>query len=146
MNEGEIRNAEKPHRVRGVVHMIALRSIVLVVLVVVAGASAQVLLKSGINAASANLGGDISDKAQLFGQLLHSPQIWLALFPYAAGLAVWMVALTQLPLNFAYSFQALTYVLVPVASVLWLSEPIPSPRWVGILVICVAIVIVGVTR
>jgi multidrug transporter EmrE-like cation transporter len=146
MKDGEIAVFDEPQRVRGAVNMIALRSIVLVILVVVAGASAQVLLKSGINAASANLGGDISDKSQLFRELLRSPQIWLALFLYAGGLAVWMVALTQLPLNFAYSFQALTYVLVPVASVLWLNEPIPGPRWVGILVICVGIVIVGITR
>ena len=55
-----------------------------------------------------------------------------------------MVA-TFLPLNIAQSFAAIQFIAVILASTLVLSEPIAIPRWIGIALIAIGIVIVGLT-
>ena len=124
--------------------MITIRSVLLVVMVVLAGACAQLLMKFGINSVSSE-SNSASDPLFLFRQLLRNPAVWAALMLYAGGLAAWMVALSRLSLSFAYSFQALTYFLVPLGSIWLLGEFISLLRWVGIGVICLGILIVAIS-
>ncbi len=130
------------------INLVTSGSLLLVVLVVLAGACAQVLMKVGLNAASMRYPTSTlpSDPLLFIGRLVHTPAIWAALFLYAAGLVVWMVALSRLPLSFAYSFQALTYLLVPLGSMWLLGEAISLTRWSGIVIICLGIVIVAISR
>ena len=125
--------------------MITIRSVLLVVMVVLAGACAQLLMKVGINSISPQ-SNSASDPLFFFWQLLRNPAIWAALMLYAVGLPAWMVALSRLPLSFAYSLQALTYFLVPLGSFWLLGESISLLRWVGIGVICLGILIVAISQ
>jgi len=59
---------------------------------------------------------------------------------YALGAVLWVAALSKLPLNVAYPFTALTFVLVYLASVFLLGERPPANAIVG-----VALVLVGLT-
>lgn len=80
------------------------------------------------------------------GQLLLTPTVWVALSMYAVGLVIWMLALRRVSLNFAYSFQALTYLLVPIGSIWVLGESVSLLRWGGIIVICLGICIVAISQ
>jgi drug/metabolite transporter (DMT)-like permease len=58
---------------------------------------------------------------------------------FAAG-ACWMLALQRLDVGFAYPFMALSFVLVPVGSVLLFGEPLPKVQMLAL-----ALIIAGVT-
>ncbi len=62
-------------------------------------------------------------------------------FLIAGLLYSWL--LRWVPLNVAQSFASLQFVAVILASALFLAEPIPPARWIGIAFILVGIVIVG---
>jgi drug/metabolite transporter (DMT)-like permease len=58
---------------------------------------------------------------------------------FAAG-ACWMLALQRLEIGFAYPFMALSFVLVPVGSMLLFGEPLPKVQMLAL-----ALIIAGVT-
>jgi drug/metabolite transporter (DMT)-like permease len=56
----------------------------------------------------------------------------------------WILAF--LPLNVAQSFTAAQFIAVILASAVFLSEPIPVARWLGIALIFVGILVVSLTE
>ena len=60
-----------------------------------------------------------------------------ALIIYGAGTLIWIYLLRSVPLNFAYAFMALTFVLVPILSFFLLEESITVRQLAGAaLIIC----------
>jgi multidrug transporter EmrE-like cation transporter len=125
--------------------MMPIKSVGIVLVVVLMGALAQLLMKTGVNSVTSQSTQEPISLLFLW-RLLNNLAIWAALFLYASGLAAWMLVLSRLPLNFAYSFQALTYFLVPLGASWFLGESIPLLRWVGIAIICLGILIVGISQ
>ena len=74
--------------------------------------------------------------------LATEPLFLLALALYGGATVVWLYVLKSVPLSYAYSFMALTYVAVPVMSWLWLGETMSLRYMVGMAVIIVGLVIV----
>lgn len=68
----------------------------------------------------------------------------LALFIYALGTALWIYTLSLMPLNRAYPFISLTFVIVPVISWFFLGETITWGYVGGLSAIIVGIVIISV--
>jgi drug/metabolite transporter (DMT)-like permease len=71
---------------------------------------------------------------------------WRSVFGLGAfglGGLCYAAALRFLPLNLAQSYAAAQFVAVIVASRLILGEPIPTPRWFGISMIMIGILIVA---
>lgn len=110
------------------------RPVLLTAIHVLAGAFAQLPLKVDINSAGAKHPAYGPKSAALYyiGQLLQSPAVSAALSVCAGGLVVRMMALSRLPSSFGHSFQALTYVLVPLGSMRLLGESVSLLCWVGI--------------
>jgi len=75
--------------------------------------------------------------------MLSNPWILIAMPLYAGGFILWLIILSKFNLSFAYPFLALSFVLVPLVSLLILDEYISIMRWVGIFVIFSGIVIIG---
>lgn len=75
----------------------------------------------------------ISVQAALFSPLFIS-----ALALYGGATLVWVYVLKTVPLSYAYSFMALTFVFVPVLAHFWLGETV-SPRYM----IAVALIVLG---
>jgi multidrug transporter EmrE-like cation transporter len=75
--------------------------------------------------------------------IFSNPWILLAIPLYAGGFIIWLIILSKFNLSFAYPFLALSFVMVPLLSLLILGEYISLLRWVGILVIFSGIVIIG---
>lgn len=63
--------------------------------------------------------------------VLFDPIMILALALYGGATIVWIYLLKSVPLSYAYSFMALTYVAVPILSIVFLGETIGLKYWAG---------------
>ena len=84
--------------------------------------------------------------------LSTSAQLWdpSVLAPFAGALAIygiatisWIWVLQFVPLNRAYPFMALSFVLVPAASRLFFAEAFGATYVVGVGLICVGVIFAG---
>lgn len=100
----------------------SLLSHVLILYCVLALAAGQILFKA------------VSQRIQGFSDLIGDrtalAMFVVALAIYGSSTLVWILALRQVPLSYAYMFMAIGFVLVPVAAWLFFSEPL-SPRLVA---------------
>jgi len=74
--------------------------------------------------------------------LMASPWIVAGVLVYAAEFVVWFAALTRIPLNEAFPFNALAYCGVVLASRLLLKERVSTRRWAGTLLIAAGVTLV----
>ena len=65
-----------------------------------------------------------------------------ALVVYAVATALWVYVLKSVPLNIAYPFMGLAFVIVPLLGAVFLAEPVAARHLVGGLVIAAGIWIV----
>ncbi|MBL8391983.1 MAG: EamA family transporter [Candidatus Accumulibacter sp.] len=56
---------------------------------------------------------------------------------------IWVYLLSIHPVSFVQPVLALTYVLTPLLAMIILKEPVPTLRWIGILVIVIGVCIVS---
>ena len=105
----------------------------------------QVFFKLGVghdegdDAAHESSGSGI---AQFLRGLVASPWIVAGVVVYAAEFVVWFAALTRVPLNEAFPFNALAYCGVVLASRWFLHEQVSLRRWIGTLVIALGVTLV----
>jgi len=72
--------------------------------------------------------------------MFTDPWILSGLVAVALAGACWMLALQRLEIGFAYPFMALSFVLVPVGSMLLFGEPLPKMQ-----IFALALIMAGVT-
>ena len=70
-------------------------------------------------------------------------QVWLGLAAYVVSAAVWIFALSRVPLSVAYPLFALTYVGVPIASTAVFDDSLTPAQWFGIGLAVVGVVFVA---
>jgi len=75
--------------------------------------------------------------------LFKSIPFWTGMLCYAASICVWLAALSKAPVSTAYPMLSLGYVVVAVASALWLGESMTVPKVLGIALICAGVVLVS---
>jgi drug/metabolite transporter (DMT)-like permease len=114
----------------------ALLALVLVVTFVTA---ADILLKLGANAASADNSHGILSTLGLTAMI--SPYTLAGIVFHIAGLAAWLYALRHLPLTLAFCFTALEQATIALGAWLWLGEHISRLRWVGIGTIMIGVLL-----
>lgn len=78
--------------------------------------------------------------------LMQSPGFWVALVLYGASTILWVKILSSIPLNRAYPFVALSYVIVPVVGYLIFDELLTMRYLLGISLIIAGVVISGGAR
>ncbi len=83
-----------------------------------------------------------SQPAPPFHSIVASPVFIGALTIYGLATLVWIYVLKSVPLSFAYSFMALTFVIVPVLASVWLNEAVPPRFFVGAALIVAGLVTV----
>ncbi|MFM8234482.1 MAG: EamA family transporter [Holophagaceae bacterium] len=118
--------------------MDSVRALPWIIASVILNALAQVFLKRG-------LGHMSIDNFMAFVPLLGIPWVWLGLLSYGVSLLVWLKALSMVPVSFAYPFLALGFVLNGLFAYFFLSESIPMIRWVALILICIGIVLQGMS-
>jgi drug/metabolite transporter (DMT)-like permease len=75
---------------------------------------------------------------------LKNPYLMTAVFLYATTIIIWVYILRSLPLSLAYPLTALSYVIVPLFSYLFLQEKIGWQTAVGSAVIVIGVIITHV--
>lgn len=77
-----------------------------------------------------------------FHTALFNPVFILALVIYGSATLLWIYVLKKIPLAYAYSFMALTFVLVPLMAALWLGETLTLRYALGAVFIIIGLLIV----
>jgi drug/metabolite transporter (DMT)-like permease len=114
-------------------------SLVLVLFAVVTAATGQLMLKHGMQLATAR---SRASHGSLVIAAATTPWVLLGLVVFAVSAVAWLGALSRVPLNVAYPFNALGYIVILAASVLVLHERANLLTWAGSLLVVSGLVIV----
>jgi multidrug transporter EmrE-like cation transporter len=118
-------------------------AIPLLILSTVAAGFSQVAFKKGMSISGGiQIQNNLVWISTLF-KLLFTPYIIIGMVFYAVSTLLWLLALSKCPLNYAFPFSAITFILVFILSALLLHEPLPLIRIVGIGIIVCGIIVVG---
>ena len=102
----------------------------------------QLLLKSSVNLL--NLHINTFKKAFHFTwKLLAIPKVWGGFLFSTASLVVWLFVLSKADLNFAFSLDSMRYILITLASGIFLKEKITRGRWLGVFCVVLGIALVA---
>jgi multidrug transporter EmrE-like cation transporter len=82
-----------------------------------------------------------ADKLRQLVLWCFDPWIFSGFFAAFLASLAWMAAMTKFDLNHAYPFMALNFVIVLMLSGMFLSEPVNTQKWVGVLLIVAGTVI-----
>lgn len=118
---------------------VSLSSLIVLLVAVGLAASGQVLLKHGMTEAA--------NKAKELGRSLPVTAIgnlwvWLGLLVFGISALAWMLTLSRVPLNVAYPFNALGYLVILTASVMVLHEKVNAWTVLGSLMVVSGLVVV----
>ena len=118
-------------------------SAVLLVFAVSTAATGQLMLKHGMQLASARAA---KSGGSLVVSAATSPWILLGLAVFGISAIAWLAALSRVPLSVAYPFNALGYLVILTASVLILHERANLLTWAGSLLVVSGLIIVVLSR
>ena len=122
---------------------LTIASVALLLFAVVSAATGQVMLKHGMQEATAKVahsGGSLALRAAT------SPWVLLGLVVFGVSAVAWLTALSRVPLSVAYPFNALGYLVILTASILVLHERANVLTWVGSLLVVSGLIIVVLTK
>lgn len=116
------------------------------ILMIVLGSVGNTILDKGMK----GLGQiDFSSRAAIWRGIFHtftSGTIWLGICCMLAFMVCHMLVLSWADYSFVMPFSAITYALVPLMGYVWLGEPVPAARRIGILLIVFGVFLVSRTR
>jgi drug/metabolite transporter (DMT)-like permease len=122
---------------------LTITSIALLLFAVLLAACGQLLLKHGMQVATARAhasGGSLAVTAAT------SPMVLGGLAVFAVSAVAWLAVLSRVPLSVAYPFNALGYLIILAASVLLLHERATVLTWAGSLLVVSGLVIVVLSQ
>jgi len=104
----------------------------------------QLILKSSINSLDWHV-HSVGKALRLVLQLLKSIRIWFGFLLSAVSLLFWLFVLSQIDLNLAFSLDSMRYIMIALASVIFLKERVGPARWMGILCVVMGITLVALS-
>jgi drug/metabolite transporter (DMT)-like permease len=122
---------------------LTIASVGLLLFAVATAATGQVMLKHGMQVATARAahsGGSLVFRAAT------SPWVLLGLVVFAVSAVAWLAALSKVPLSVAYPFNALGYLVILIASIVVLHERATVLTWVGSVLVVSGLLIVVLSR
>jgi drug/metabolite transporter (DMT)-like permease len=114
-------------------------SLILVLFAVAAAAGGQLMLKHGMQVATSKAH---SSHGSLVVAAATTPWVVLGLVVFAISAVAWLGALSKVPLNVAYPFNAVGYIVILASSVLVLHERATVLTWAGSLLVVSGLIIV----
>jgi multidrug transporter EmrE-like cation transporter len=99
----------------------------------------QILMKFAAD--ELNFGGGF--KLSTLVSVIANPYIAAGVVFYVLGLFTWLITLSKLELSVAYPFQALSFILVGLSSVLLFHESITIHKVIGFVLISVGILVIS---
>jgi drug/metabolite transporter (DMT)-like permease len=114
-------------------------SLLLIIFSVIAASTGQLMLKHGMQLAAARAHGSTRPLVTLAAT---TPWVLLGLAVFAVSAVAWLGALSRVPLNVAYPFNAVGYIVILAASVVVLHEHANLLTWAGSLLVVSGLIIV----
>lgn len=118
-------------------------SLVLVLFAVIAASGGQLMLKHGMQLATARTRGS---GGSLVIAAATTPWVVLGLVVFAVSAVAWLAALSRVPLSLAYPFNALGYIVILTASIVVLHERANLLTWAGTVLVVSGLVIVVLSK
>jgi len=118
-------------------------SLALVLFSVIAASSGQLMLKHGMQLATARAharGGSLAIAA------VTTPWVLLGLMVFAISAVAWLAALSRVPLSLAYPFNALGYLVILTASIFVLHEKANLLTWAGSVLVVSGLIMVVLSK
>jgi len=100
----------------------------------------QLVFKWQINEAG-DFPGSGAERAEYIGRLFINPWVISVMVAALAASVTWALALTRFELSHAYPFMSLSFVLVLIFSVLFLSEGLTVPKLIGVLLVAAGLIV-----
>lgn len=120
-----------------------IRTILYVLIAEIWNTAGQLLFKKSANAFPAAQGGGLRAYGIFLKNVVRRPGILLGLFCLAVGLIFWLVALSRAPLSVVFVLGSMQYVLILIASRIFLAEKIDRRRFLGTILISIGIALVA---
>jgi drug/metabolite transporter (DMT)-like permease len=133
-------SANDPHAKRRLIVLIGL-----ILISVAIAATAQLVLKHGMNQVGEIGKAQVRTPVQTLLRAAQIPSVWAGLALFGLSAAIWLVVLSRASLSFAYPFASITYVLILLADKFILKQEIPGLRWAGVAFIATGIFLVSRT-
>lgn len=127
-----------PHRLHG-------KTIVLIAMMALFGALGDVLLRKGMEQIGAISSWHASALLSAFERTFRSGPIWLGITSLLLFFVAYLLVLSWADYSYVQPASATGYLFVAILGYLLLGEVIPRGRWIGVLVICLGVLLVGGT-
>lgn len=124
-------------------HHLTIGSLALVLFAVLAASGGQLMLKHGMQLATARVR---SSGGSLVVAAATTPWVLLGLMVFAVSAVAWLAALSKVPLSLAYPFNAVSYLVILTASILVLHERANVLTWVGTVLVVSGLLMVVLSK
>lgn len=122
-----------------------IKTLVVVLVMIVCANAGDLLLKRGM----ARIGPvklTVDGMSRAFRETLTSPTIWLAIFLLVGFMVSYMTVLSWADYSYVMPAGAFGYAVLTFLAVDVLHESVSPRRWVGVVLICVGVLLVGQTK
>jgi uncharacterized membrane protein len=126
-------------------HRLRFKTLVMVLLMVVCANTGDLLLKRGMT----QIGEVRISPVGLWQALLatmHNGTIWLAILFLLGFTLCYMTAVSWADYSYVMPAGAFGYALLTFLAVVFLHESVSPRRWIGVFLICVGVLVVGLTK
>ncbi len=121
------------------------KTTIMVPLIVLFGSTGNILLSRGMKQLGAVRVASAMDLVRLFMGIFSSGWIWMGIGALLLYLGCFMVALSWADYSYVSPSSATVFAVVPLVGHFLLGEKVAPLHWVGILIICVGVGLVGHT-
>jgi len=121
------------------------KTTIMVPLIVLFGSTGNILLSRGMKQLGAVRVASAMDLVRLFMGIFSSGWIWMGIGALLLYLGCFMVVLSWADYSYVSPSSATVFAVVPLVGHFLLGEKVAPLHWVGILIICVGVSLVGHT-
>jgi uncharacterized membrane protein len=122
-----------------------IKTLVMVLLMVLCANTGDLLLKRGMTQIGAVPLTTVG-LTQAFHLTIFNGTIWLGIIFLTGFMASYMTVLSWADYSYVMPAGAFGYALLTLLAVVYLHEVVSPKRWVGVLLICVGVILVGQTK
>jgi uncharacterized membrane protein len=122
-----------------------IKTLVMVLAMVVCANAGDLLLKRGMTEIGA-VGISASALSRAFWMTVTSGTIWLGIIFLIGFMVSYMTVLSWADYSYVMPAGAFGYAILTLLAVIFLHESVSSKRWVGVVLICVGVLLVGQTK
>lgn len=122
-----------------------IKTLVMVLAMVVCANAGDLLLKRGMTDIGA-VGVSGSGLAHAFRLTVTNPTIWLGILFLLGFMICYMTVLSWADYSYVMPAGAFGYAILTFLAVIFLHESVSPRRWIGVIMICIGVMLVGQTK